>query len=182
MNAGWRERWIVLTLVIVPLWCMEEMDKPAFAVSAKGKKEAKPSAPQIVSPSDRPLITKSPDARAGKPLKNESEKSVVSEPKRRKHSDQPDPKTRQKSTKKLRPKATLQPRPILSYYGKFERPQRYDPSREYRKGGTPNPQAGELLHDHFQELDKNHDGMIDPFERASGRLDIDRDLANRQWE
>jgi hypothetical protein len=64
----------------------------------------------------------------------------------------------------------------------LERPRRYDPSPARRNGGVPNPWAGELRHDHFQELDKNRDGVIDPFERVSGRLDIDRDLADRRWE
>jgi hypothetical protein len=36
--------------------------------------------------------------------------------------------------------------------------------------------VGNVLHDHFQELDKNHDGAIDPIERATGRIDLDRDL------
>jgi hypothetical protein len=44
------------------------------------------------------------------------------------------------------------------------------------------PLAGELQLDHFTELDRNHDGAIDPFERALGRLDLDRDLHSRQWE
>jgi hypothetical protein len=64
----------------------------------------------------------------------------------------------------------------------LEKPERYDPSPARRKGGVPNPQAGDLRHDHFQELDKNRDGVIDPFERVSGRLDIDRDLSTLQRE
>jgi len=81
--------------------------------------------------------------------------------------------------KKARLHATVQVKPDLSYHGILEQPQRYDPSPG-RHRGAPNPQAGEVLHEHFQELDKNRDGMIDPFERALGRLDIDRDLTNRQ--
>jgi hypothetical protein len=78
--------------------------------------------------------------------------------------------------------AVVEPKPDLSYHGILEQPQRYDPSRDRRAGRPPNPQAGEILHDHFQELDKNHDGMIDPFERAFGRLDMNRDVSNYQWE
>lgn len=85
-------------------------------------------------------------------------------------------------SKQLRPHATVAPKPDLSYHGMLEQPQRYAPRYQYSKGGAPNPNAGTLLHDHFQELDKNRDGSIDPFERAFGRLDMDRDLADRQWQ
>jgi hypothetical protein len=37
----------------------------------------------------------------------------------------------------------------------------------------------DLQADHFQELDRNQDGVLDPLERAVGRLDIERDLNNR---
>jgi len=74
------------------------------------------------------------------------------------------------------------PKPDLSYHGMLEQRQRYDPGRDQRKGRVPNPLAQELHHDHFQELDLNRDGTLDPVERARGRLDIDRDLINRQWE
>ena len=82
----------------------------------------------------------------------------------------------------VRPPATVQPKLDLSYYGILEHPQRYDPRLQRDKGAPHNPQTSELLHDHFQELDKNHDGVLDPFERALGRLDMDRDLSNRQWD
>lgn len=87
-----------------------------------------------------------------------------------------------KKQKQLRPYATAAPKPDLSYHGMLEQPQRYAPQYQHRKGEAPNPNAGTLLHDHFQELDKNRDGSIDPFERAFGRLDMDRDLADRQWQ
>lgn len=69
----------------------------------------------------------------------------------------------------------------LAYQGILERPQRYDPGRELRKsnGAVPNPEARELQVDHFQELDRNQDGVLDPMERAVGRLDIERDMRNR---
>jgi len=85
-------------------------------------------------------------------------------------------------SKPLRPRATVAPTPDLSYHGMLQQPQRYAPQYQRSKGGAPNPNAGTLLHDHFQELDKNRDGSIDPFERAFGRLDMDRDLADRQWQ
>lgn len=77
----------------------------------------------------------------------------------------------------------MQAKPDLSYHGILHQPQRYDPSQGHRRSaGVPNPQAGDLVYDHFQELDKNRDGLIDPVERARGRLDIDRDLANHRWQ
>ncbi len=80
------------------------------------------------------------------------------------------------------PMEPVQPKPDLSYHGILEQPQRYTLNRDQRKGAVPIPQAGESDYDHFQELDKNRDGVIDPLERASARLDIDWDLANRQRE
>ena len=76
----------------------------------------------------------------------------------------------------------IQLKPDFSYQGILEQPQRYSLNRDQRKGAVPIPKAGELDYDHFQELDKNRDGVIDPLERASARLDIDWDLANRQRE
>lgn len=89
---------------------------------------------------------------------------------------------RARAAKPLRPQATLTPKPDLSYHGMLQEPQRYTPHYEHGKGGVPNPNAGALLHEHFQELDKNRDGSIDPFERALGRLDLNRDLADHQWQ
>lgn len=89
---------------------------------------------------------------------------------------------RAKGAKRLKPQGVVTPKPDLSHHGMMEQPQRYSPHYEHGKGGTPNPNTGALLHEHFQELDKNRDGAIDPFERALGRLDIDRDLADRQWQ
>jgi hypothetical protein len=37
----------------------------------------------------------------------------------------------------------------------------------------------DLTFDHFQELDRNQDGVIDPVERAFGRIDMDQDLRSR---
>ncbi|MDP3091586.1 MAG: EF-hand domain-containing protein [Nitrospira sp.] len=88
---------------------------------------------------------------------------------------------RARATTQLRPQATLTPKPDVSYHGMLQQPQRYTPHYEHGKGGVPNPHAGALLHEHFQELDKNRDGSIDPFERALGRLDLERDLADHQW-
>jgi hypothetical protein len=78
------------------------------------------------------------------------------------------------------PKAVVQPRADLMYYGMLESPQRYDPRRNHLGGSVPNPDILELTHDHFQELDRNQDGTIDPIERTFGRPDMDRDLHDRR--
>jgi hypothetical protein len=78
------------------------------------------------------------------------------------------------------PKAVMQPRADLMYYGMLESPQRYDPRRNHLGGSVPNPDILELTHDHFQELDRNQDGTIDPIERTFGRSDMDRDLHDRR--
>lgn len=82
--------------------------------------------------------------------------------------------------KKSRPKAVVQPRTDLMYYGMLESPQRYDPRRNHLGGGVPDPNIIEVAHDHFQELDRNQDGAIDPVERTFGRPDMDRDLHDRR--
>ena len=87
---------------------------------------------------------------------------------------------RMKVHKKGVPKAVVQPRTDLMYHGMLEGPERYDPRRNYPGAGVPDPHIPELTHDHFQELDRNQDGKIDPVERAFGRLDMDRDLHDRQ--
>jgi hypothetical protein len=87
---------------------------------------------------------------------------------------------RVKVHKKEAPKAVVQPRTDLMYYGMLESPQRYDPRRHHLGGGVPDPHIPELTHDHFQELDRNQDGTIDPVERTFGRPDMDRDLHDRQ--
>lgn len=78
--------------------------------------------------------------------------------------------------KKVLPKAIIRPQS----HGVLEDPQRYDPRLHHRTGRVQDPQAPELVPDHFLELDRNQDGKIDPIERAFGRLDMDRDLQKRQ--
>jgi hypothetical protein len=84
--------------------------------------------------------------------------------------------------KKGAPKAIVKPRTDLMYYGVLEDSQRYDPRSNSHTAGVPHPQTPDLIHDHFQELDRNQDGKIDPVERAFGRIDMDRDLHNRQLQ
>jgi len=87
---------------------------------------------------------------------------------------------RMKVHRRRAPKAVVQPRTDLMYHGMLESPQRYDPRRSHLGTGVPDPYNPELTHDHFQELDRNQDGSIDPVERTFGRLDMDRDLHNRR--
>jgi hypothetical protein len=87
---------------------------------------------------------------------------------------------RVKVHKKELPKVIVQPRTDLMYHGLLESPQRYDPRRHHFGGGVPDPHIPELTHDHFQELDRNQDGAIDPVERTFGRPDMDRDLHDRR--
>lgn len=82
--------------------------------------------------------------------------------------------------KKVVPKAVMRPRTDLMYHGLLEDAQRYDPRPTSRMAGVSSPQTRDLTHDHFQELDRNQDGMIDPVEKAFGRLDLDHDLATSQ--
>lgn len=136
---------------------------------AASRQTSRPSASvqKDVRISKKQRIEKSPALGKGKGQTKE-------EPTRRAH-------RRARAAKPLKPQATLIPKPDVSYHGMLQQPQRYIPHYEHGKGGVPNPNAGGLLHEHFQELDKNRDGSIDPLERALGRLDLDRDLADHQW-
>lgn len=87
---------------------------------------------------------------------------------------------RMKVHRKRAPIAVVQPRTDLMYHGMLESPQRYDPRRNHLGAGIPDPYNPELTHDHFQELDRNQDGTIDPVERTFGRPDMDRDRYDRR--
>src|SRR5262245_4201357 len=132
--------------------------------------------------------SKSPSL-AGKPVRtpNSSEKQPGVLPKQTKLAN---PKTnagspmahqRLKVNKKSPPKAMLIPKIDGFPHGMLEDHQRYDPRLNYRTAGVQDPRAPDLAHEHFQELDRNQDGRIDPVERAFGRLDMDRDLPNRHY-
>ena len=174
---------LLLAGALVTLGSFGELDPLVLAAFAKPPKDAKPPVVQPLVPDRQvpivlPAISAKPQARA------ESSKVVITASQGQKPS-KPVPRkmSRHQKAEIERPSlAVVEPKPDLSYHGILEQPQRYDPSRDRRAGRPPNPQAGEILHDHFQELDKNHDGMIDPFERAFGRLDMNRDVSNYQWE
>ncbi|HXX76749.1 MAG TPA: EF-hand domain-containing protein [Nitrospiraceae bacterium] len=87
-----------------------------------------------------------------------------------------------KGSKKAKTQAVITSRTDLTYHGILQDPSRYDPRHNRHTAGTPDPQTPELTHDHFQELDRNGDGKIDPVEKAFGRLDMDRDLSARHWQ
>lgn len=169
MTVRWNIRPVWLIIALGSLLITDGVDRTAFARAAKGQAKEKPVTAESLASAERPMGPRPSEATQSKSLKAGAKKPEQQVRKAHRH-----------NKKTILPKADLQPKPDLSYLGKFEQPQRYDPSRDYRRGGPPNPQAGDVLHDHFQELDRNRDGMIDPFERASGRLDMDRDLANRR--
>ena len=168
------------TLVI--LGGFGESDSLALAASAKPKKYAKPPVVYPLVP-EQQVSTKQPKVDAKSLAGTESSKIVTTVTQKQKPSKRVPRKIslHQKAVIGRPSPAIVEPKPDLSYHGILEQPQRYDPSRDRRAGRPPNPQAGEILYDHFQELDKNHDGMIDPFERAFSRLDMNRDVSNYQW-
>ena len=171
--------WFLLAGTLVILGGLGDSNSLALAASAKPKKDAKPPVVHPLVPEQQvsaklPKVDAKPQARA------ESSKIVTTVAQGQKPSKRVPRKIslHQKAVIEQPSPAVVEPKPDLSYHGILEQPQRYDPSRDRRAGRPPNPQADEILHDHFQELDKNHDGMIDPFERAFGRLDMDRDVSN----
>ena len=174
---------LLLAGVLVTVGGFGEWEPLVLAASAKSKKDAKPPVPKPLVPNRQASITP-PKVVAKQPAKTESSKPVAVVAQGQTPSDRAPRKVRRhrKAGVKWHPPAIVQPKPDLSYHGILEQPQRYNPSRDRRAGRAPNPQTGEIQHDHFQELDKNRDGMIDPFERAFGRLDMDRDVSNHQWE
>ena len=82
--------------------------------------------------------------------------------------------------RKSAPKAVVQSGTDLMYHGMLETPQRYNPRRNHLGVGVLDPHNPELTHDHFQELDRNQDGKIDPVERTFGRLDMHWDISTHQ--
>lgn len=128
-------------------------------------KNAKEPAPAVAVP--KPAKQHSVQ-KQGKPVQTEPKPTSPKRPRR------------MKVHKKGPPKAVVQPRTDLMYHGMLESSQRYNPRRNHLGAGVPDPYNPELTHDHFQELDRNQDGTIDPVERTFGRLDMDRDLHNRR--
>ena len=141
--------------------------KPAKPQSEQGQPLANPRAKKSESPV---VSTHQPEVvqKAAQPAPTELRPSGARVPRR------------MKVHKKVMPKAVVQPSKDLIYQGLLEDPQRYDPRPNYRTAGVLNPQTPDLAHDHFQELDRNLDGKVDPFERTLRRLDMERDLSTYQ--
>ncbi len=148
---------------------MKESVQVATSVKFAAQEEYPP--PPRVKKRFRPIGT---EHQSGAIQKEAKPVRTAVKPKRSKHP------RRVNVQKKSRPKVVVQPRTDLMYYGMLVSPQRYDPVRNHLGGGVPNPDILELTHDHFQELDRNQDGTIDPFERTFGRPDMDRDLHDRR--
>ena len=141
-------------------------DKDFASITAKGQKSSAEASQKVLVPK----VT-----RAARPSTAELHKPAVTgeaSPSKKRH-------RAIKAHKKSIPKAVVQPRTDLIHFGMLEDSQRYDPRPHTDSAAVRSPQTPELTHDHFQELDRNQDGMIDPVERAFGRIDMDRDLHSR---
>jgi hypothetical protein len=89
------------------------------------------------------------------------------------------PRHQKQAIKKQMPEVMAEPRPDVFSYGLLKHSRRYHMDQAISKDGLRNPHTDDLLHDHFQELDRNHDGVIDPVEQVTGRLDIEKDMGHR---
>ena len=181
-----RRLYLIMLIVFGALALMWAMAGQAVAAQKKAKEQPTPASAKDLKPSfeqakkaSSPKVTK-----AVQPSLSESERKPGTFPKPATSAQvEPLPPIRKHLRpihKKVLHKAVVQPRTDLMYYGVLEDSQRYDPRPNPHTAGVPNPQTPDLTHDHFQELDRNQDGKIDPVERAFGRLDMDRDLHNRQ--
>jgi hypothetical protein len=148
---------------------------------------ARERAPEVIEKQVKPASTESKlvSPKSPIPATTEGQPEVIQRQAKPVQSDlkltKPKNSRHLKVHKKEMPKAVVEPSIDLMYHGMLESPQRYDPRRNHRVGaGTPDPHNPELTHDHFQELDRNQDGSIDPVERVFGRLDMDRDLYDRR--
>ena len=148
---------------------------------------ARERAPEVIEKQAKPVLTESKPVSPTSPLPVSTERQPEAIQRQAKPVQAGFTLSRSKNPrhmkvhKKEMPKAVVAPSIDLMYHGMLESPQRYDPRRNHRVGaGTPDPHNPELTHDHFQELDRNQDGSIDPVERVFGRLDMDRDLYDRR--
>jgi hypothetical protein len=179
MNA-WRRHLLMVLLCVLAFLVGEEgmtlagqnksLNQASSAPTLTPRKESRaaqkassPKATEVIRPSMGEPKTKNLRKPGVRPVELSSKKS---------------PRALQ-ARKKTTSKAVLQPRTDLIQYGVLRDSQRYDPRPYSRHGGLPHPQTSDLTFDHFQELDRNQDGMIDPVERAFGRIDMDRDLLSR---
>ena len=181
----------LLELVVLGAVCSAALLAATVGLTIAATRKAKESAPVVVVAKP----TKQQSEQGGNPSIQRAKKSPISaaterQPEAIQKQAKPVPTElkpkspkrhrRMKVHKKGAPKAVVQPRTDLMYHGMLESPQRYDPRRNHLGAGVQDPHTLELTHDHFQELDRNQDGTIDPVERTFGRLDMDRDLHDRQ--
>ena len=161
------------------------MVSQAFGVQTTTKTK-KPTSPAVavktVKPSSEPTQKSSSKIVSSTGLERTTK--TLQKPPKQEQSTQAKPMASKSALKvKIRktalPKAVVQPRTDLIHYGILEDSQRYDPRPRADSAAVPSPQTPDLTHDHFQELDRNQDGIIDPVERAFGRIDMDRDLHTR---
>ena len=150
--------------------------EPALAVAVH-KPAKQHSVQEQNSPVQQANKSPLPTARERQPEAIQKQgKPVQTEPK----STSPKKPRHMKVHKKGASKAVVQPRTDLMYHGMLESSQRYNPRRNHLGAGVPDPYNPELTHDHFQELDRNQDGTIDPVERTFGRPEMERDLSTHQ--
>jgi hypothetical protein len=183
-SVVWSLRRLVCAWLVAFTWVIvgdvsaatQKAKEPTLAVAAKPTTHQfeHGHAPSISPAKKSPLSPTALDGQPGaiqKQAKSSRHELKATSPKRHRHS---------KVHRRKPPEAVVQPRTELMYHGMLEGPQRYDPRRNHLDGEVPNPHIPELIHDHFQELDRNQDGTIDPVERTFGRPDMDRDLYDRR--
>jgi hypothetical protein len=183
MTARLYKHLILLICVMVSLTGFWDPSSMLSAAEHRPQKVVKQPVTQLPV-LDRTIPAKGQKVEIKKPAKAALGKAVGGKLKKKKVASKRTPeKARppQKVVVNPPPPPVVEPKPDLSY-GILEQPQRYDPNRDRGTGRVVNPLAGEVLPDHFPELDKNHDGTIDPFERAFSRLDMARDLSNHRRE
>lgn len=171
---------IGLVVIFCHLWVpgLSHASSPATS-----KKEMKLSRAQPLA-SDKSVPTVRWKTASKNSPQSVSDKAIATKAKRPSHSARVSKKVGSKKLKRrAQPMTVVEPQPLIpasvAHFGILEQPRRYDYGRDRRTGRVIVPQTTGLLHDHFPELDQNHDGVIDPFERAVGRLDIEHDATNR---
>jgi hypothetical protein len=177
MNISQHKKWILVELAALIVCGVITIDTSTLAASKRWEKETKQPVVRNPAAADS---QRSPEPSRIQPRIQSRErmrKDLATKSAQKPSNRAVGPANRRvKDNKKHRPQATVETKPDLSYQGILQRPQRYTPRKNHPKGGSLNPHIGDVLYNHFQELDKNHDGAIDPIERATSRIDLDRDL------
>ena len=171
---------VEILLVDAPAGTRQQKDQPAAESSSGQLKKPLPSA-ILKKPTTQKIGQATPGTKTQEHLSN-----TLQRPAKEDATDgqkKARPMHRQgKRSKKAKTQAMITSRTDLTYHGILEDPSRYDPRHNRQTAGTPDPQTPDLIQDHFEELDRNRDGKVDPVEKAFGRLDMDRDLSARHWQ